>query len=150
MKRHNRLLIGVCITALITLFGYLFFFLIGPIMLAGSPCPLYYITNNSADNHTIIVEIFDEDNISVLKETYNLSPGKNVRYNREIGWYPKISWYLITWPDGIYTFYFTLDDKYSERYTTGVFPTQSLNIELFYEDHRTNETIPIYISELAV
>ena len=150
MKRQNRLMIGVGITALIILFGYLFFFLIGPIMLAGPPCPLYYITNDTTENHTIIVEIFDENNMSVLKETYNLSPGKNVRYDRGIGWYPKISWYLITWPDGIYTFYFTLDNKYSEWYTTDVFPTCSLSIKLFYEDHQTNETFPIYVREFCV
>lgn len=150
MKKKNRLIIRVGITALIILFGYLFFYLIGPIMLAGPPLSLYDIRNNTAENHTIIIEIFDKNNISVLKETYNLSPGENIGYDREIGWYPKISCYLITWPEGTYTFDITLDNEYLERYTTDVRPTQSLSIELFYEDPWTNEIYPIYIREIAV
>ena len=76
-------------------------------MLAGPPLPLYYIRNNSDENHTIVVEIFDENNISVLHKMYNILPGEKVKHNRGIGWYPKPSWYLITWPEGKYTFYFT-------------------------------------------
>jgi len=150
MEKHSRFLIFVGIAALIILFGYLFLFLIGPIMLAGPPCSLYYITNDSTEDHTIVVEIFDENNISVLKEAYNLSPGKYVKYDRGIGWYPKTSWYLITWSDGTYIFYFSLDNKYSEKYTMDVFPTCSVNIELFYEDYQTNEIIPIYIRESCI
>ena len=150
MKRKNQILIGVGITASIILFGYLFFFLIGPIMLIGPPLSLFNIYNNTTEHHMIIIEIFDENNYSVLKEIYNLSSGENVKYDRGIGWYPKISWFLITWPDGIYTFFFTLDNKYVERYTTDISFTCSLSIELFYKDYWTNETFPIYIRESCV
>jgi len=146
--RHK--ILGVAFIALMILFGYLFFFLIGPLILTGPPLPLYYIDNRSSENHTIIVEIFDENNISVLRETYNLLPEEEIQYERGIGWGPKITWYLFTWADGIYTFYLNLDDKYSEWYTMDVFPTSSLDINLFYKDKRTNETFPIYIRELCI
>ena len=132
MKRKNRIIIAVGITTFIILFGYLFFFLIGPIMLAGPPCSLYHIFNSTNENHTVIVEIFDENDISVLKETYNLLPDTHVKYDRGIGWYPKISWSLITWSDGKYTFYVNLDNKYTEWYTTDVSPFCSVSIALFH------------------
>lgn len=131
MKRKNRMIIAVGIITFIILFGYLFFFLIGPIMLVGPPCSLYYIFNSTNENHTVIIEIFDENNISMLKETYNLLPDTRVKYDREIGWYPKISWSLITWSDGIYTFYVNLDNNYTEWYTTDVSPFCSVSIALF-------------------
>jgi len=81
---------------------------------------------------------------------YNILPGEKVKHNRGIGWYPKPSWYLITWPEGKYTFYFTLDNEYLESYTDDVFPTCTLDVDLFYVNPRTNETIPIEIGGVCV
>lgn len=149
LKRKNQILIVVCITVFILLCGYLFFFLVGPFILAGPPLSLYYITNRSAENHTIIVEIFDEKNNSVHEKTYNISPEEHVSYERRIGWEPKISLFLITWSDGTYNFHFTVDNKYSEWYTTGVSPSCGLYIRLFNKDSQTQKIIPIEIGTIC-
>jgi hypothetical protein len=151
IRRYNRKfmklkLLGVGIIAMMILIGYLFLFFVLPSMFSTS---LYYISNWSSESHIINVEIFDEDNVSVLKEIYNLAPEENIKYERRIGWGPTITWEFLTWSSGTYTFHFTVDNIYSEWYTTEVTPYCGQGIWLFYKDHHTNETIPIEIREFC-
>lgn len=49
-----------------------------PFLFIGMPSPLFSITNNDNNDHTVTIEIFDSTNHSLFKEVYELDPEANI------------------------------------------------------------------------
>jgi len=112
--------------------GFFLFNIFGPLIIVGSPLSVFSIYNKDENlNHTIIVEIFDSSNSSVLKKTYFLKPEERVEYDRAFGWYPSFSWSFITWSDGEYTFKFILDNETTKIHKTNLYSYKSISVWLY-------------------
>ena len=144
----RRKKIVIIIVLFIFLSGYLFF-LILPLVLVGSPTPVYYIRNHDEQIHFISVEILDENNVSVLQENYSLKPEESVRYERQINWHLPIPKYFISWSDGIFTFNFTLDNNISKSITREMYQYETIDVSLYFKGHYDPEPIPIEIQILT-
>ena len=134
MKNHKKItLTGAFI--LVLLLAVLF--IVGPYLIVGPPSPLFTAINHETEVHELRVEVFDSGNDSVLDETYELTPLKRISQ-------PKPLRFLV--PPGIgdedYTFKVTLEDGFTETYSTKVSTWSNVEIVVYgEEDH------PISISE---
>ena len=68
----------------------------------------FFLSNEGMNDHKVTVEIFDSNNTLIFNETYEMSPGDDVKS----GWITKI--------EGIYRYELTLDDKYNRTSYAGV------------------------------
>ncbi len=127
MKRWNKLLIG---TGIAFICAYFCLYAVFPVLLIGKPLPLFSVKNKDARKHDVVIEILDSNNKTVLKEVYELKPGEEFSYERGFGWYPRMTWYFITWSEGVYTFKITLDGKITKTYVTRVCPYKETVISL--------------------
>jgi hypothetical protein len=77
MKTGDKILIGVVIATLVAMIGLYIYF---PILLAGPIEPLQLHVRNSDDvnKHIIMIEIFNSNNKSIFKETYELDPKEEI------------------------------------------------------------------------
>ncbi|MEA1895699.1 MAG: hypothetical protein U9N36_11000 [Euryarchaeota archaeon] len=77
MKTRYKILIGVVITTLVAMVSFYIYF---PILLAGPIEPLHFHvgTNDNVNRHNITIEIFNYNNKSIFKETYNLDPKEGI------------------------------------------------------------------------
>ncbi|HII02980.1 TPA: hypothetical protein HA351_15450 [Methanosarcinaceae archaeon] len=134
MKNRKKIaLIGAFI--LLLLLAVLF--IVGPYLIVGPPSPLFTAINYETEVHDIRVEVFDSGNDSVLDETYELTPLKRISH-------PKPFRFLV--PPGIgdedYTFKVTLEDGFTETYSTKVSTWTNVEIVVYGEEDQ-----PISISE---
>jgi len=137
-------LIGIITFIIIS--GYLFLFVIFPCMLTGGPTSLYYIRNSDTKNHTIEIKIVDSTNKTVLSQSYNIQPDKNIQYDREFGWYPTINWWTpFTWSEGEYTFIAVLDGNFTASHITEVYFTQTICFRI-----KQSYSKPLEISVMVV
>ena len=65
MKRKSVLLIIVSIVAFLLLLS-----IVMPFLFIGKPTNLCTIANQDANDHKVMIEIFDSDNTSIFKEIY--------------------------------------------------------------------------------
>lgn len=119
------------------------FYVIFPFVLVGPPSPLYRINNEDVNSHKVVIEVFDPNNRSILKEIHDLSP-------KEIIEYQKPSSLKFTRPEGDYTFKVILDGEITETFETEVYPHSMVDIRLYYEDSNSREVIPIDVREVVV
>ena len=59
-----------------------------PFIFIGPPSPLFFISNKDVNEHEAVVEIFNSDNESVFKKTYELAPEEYISQ-------PKPAWLLL-------------------------------------------------------
>jgi hypothetical protein len=78
MKTRNKILIGVGIVVLLVVGFYVIF----PFYLVGPPLPLLSLKNEDVSSHEVVIEIFDQNNKSIFKETYELDPEEEIRHPR--------------------------------------------------------------------
>ena len=122
----RKLLVGFVVTIAII---YTFFYVVGPILLVGNPLPLYTIKNEDNRSYKVEISIVDsKSNKTLLKKDYYLKPYETVSYERTFGWYPSVTWYPITWPEGCYEFRISLNGKVVKSYTTCVYPYKTVQI----------------------
>ena len=140
----NNLLRSTGIVAIGIALGYLFFFVLFPIIMIGAPTPLYSIHNFDTKNHALIIKILDSRNTTVLVKTYDVLPARSIAYDRGFGWYPKAAWTPFTWSEGEYTFSVMLDEAYTASHTTHVRITQTVVIDIDFMD------TPLKITEVWV
>ena len=114
-------------------------------MLIGGPTSLYYISNHDIKHHTIAIKILDSTNKTVLLQSHNIQPDKNIHYNRGFGWYPTITWTPITWSEGEYTFIAVLDGNFTASHITEVFITKTIWIQI-----KPGDSEPLEIGEMLV
>jgi hypothetical protein len=134
----KRIVIVLCVLFL----GIYLFFLVFPLLLVGSPTSVYFVGNEDDNTHNLTVEIFDEQNVSVLKETYVLDANESIFYNREVRWYFPFPSSFVTWSDGLFTFSFTVDNSVTNQITREInqYVTVAVDIE-----PSENDTISIDI-----
>ena len=139
MKRSNKIIIGIGIVIV----AVVSFHIIFPFFLVGSPLPLYYVQNEDDNSHEVVIEVFDPHNISILKETHDLSPKDSIEH-------PKPSSLKFTQVEGDYTFKVTLDGEITETFETEVYPHSMVDIGLYDEDSNSGEVTPIYIRVMVM
>ena len=132
------------IILLIIFIGLYLFFAVFPVMMM-SPASLYYIKNADEATHNIMVEIFDENNLSVFMKNYTLGPEESVSIDRKVNWHLPLTSSFITWSDGVYFFNFTVDNNVSKEYIREVNMFESISVRLYTTDYSSSEIIPIEI-----
>jgi len=86
--------------------------------------PFFIIQNQDLNDHKVVVEVFDSNNRSMLKEEFLVSSKTSAAF-------PKPLWFEIDrWSE--YTFKVTLDDKFIETYTTKIHLLSMVSIILDY------------------
>ena len=134
----------IAVLLVIVFIGLYLFFNVLPIVIV-SPAPLYHIYNADEQNHNITVEIFDENNVSVLKKHYMICPEESVDIEREINWHLPFTSSFVTWNDRTYRFNFTVDGNVSKEYIGGANQYECISVSLYTTDYSSSEIIPIKI-----
>ena len=116
MKTRNKILIGAGIVLLLAVGLYFIF----PFYLVGPPLPLLSLNNGDVSNHEVVIEIFDQNNKSIFKETYALDPKEELRYPRPF--LLKFRWLKEC------TLKVTVDDNATEMYKTDVYAWKEFGI----------------------
>jgi hypothetical protein len=131
-KRISKkiLLRVIGIFTIVIIVGYLFLFVLFPMIIMGGPTSLYFIGNHDTKNHTIVIKIFDSTNKTVLLQSYKMQPDTTIQYARGFGWYPTVTWTPFTWSGGKYTFIAVLDGNFTASHTTNVQITQTIWIDI--------------------
>jgi len=70
VKTRNKILAGAGMVVLLVICFYIIF----PFYLVGPPLPFLSLKNRDDINHEVVIEIFDQNNKSIFKETYELDP----------------------------------------------------------------------------
>lgn len=107
------------------------------------PAELFYISNNDDVNHTVEVEILDSKSDSIYLKSFNISPDSVIKIDRGFDWCPKSRFYWLSWDEGSYTFYVTLDDTYNKSHYIQLYPRVSIYIKI-----DSNEPFPLEIHRL--
>ncbi|HII80347.1 MAG TPA: hypothetical protein HA261_08135 [Methanosarcina sp.] len=138
MRSFRRsLMLGISLLLLVLMS----LFVVVPYLIVGPPTPLFSVRNHDVGVHELRVEIHDSKNNSVLDKTYELSAGEEV-------YHPKPFRFLIPgFEMADYTFKFTLDNRFTETYSTNIQPWNTVEVEL-YSDYA--EGRPIFIGEITV
>lgn len=130
-------MLGISLLVLI----FMLLFVVVPYLIAGPPTPLFSVRNHDVVVHELRVEVYDSKNNSVLDKTYELSAGGEV-------YHPKPFRFLVPgFEVADYTFKFTLDNGFTETYSTNFQPWNTVEVEL-YSDYA--EGRPIFIGEITV
>lgn len=119
------------------------FILYLPFIFMGPASPLFTIHNYDASNHTVVVEILDSGNQSLMKETYEIGTESDISQKRP---------FLLSLPlsKGDFTFDVIVDEKNVGLYHVEIpHPHTMVNIRLYYEDYTGNMT-PISVEVVAV
>jgi hypothetical protein len=136
MKTRNKILIGVGIVVLLVVGFYIIF----PFYLVGPPLPLLSLKNGDAINHEVVIEIFDQNNKSIFKETYELDPKEEIGYPRPF--LLKFRWLKEC------TLKVTVDDNTTKMYKTDVYAWKEFAI--FIDKDSVSEEINIGIGAIVV
>lgn len=132
---RNKIICGVGIITLVIISGCLFFFIILPMMiLPPYPASLFVISNHDDMNHTVRVEIFNSENNSIFLESFDVTPDVLTKVDRGFDWCPKNRFWWLSWDEGSYTFYVTLDDAYNTSHYTELYPSKSVWISIISDD----------------
>lgn len=122
MRSYKKnLMIGISLLILI----FILLFVVTHYLIAGPPTSLFSIRNHDAGVHELRVEIYDSKNNSVLNEIYKLSAGEEV-------YYPKPFRFRVPGFEVVdYTFKFTLDNRFTETYSTNIQPWNTVEVDLY-------------------
>jgi hypothetical protein len=132
MNKKKIKIIVLIITVLI-LSSFLFVFIILPFMiLPAYPVELIYIHNFDDINHTVVVQIFDSENSSIYLKSFNIKADDSITIDRGFDWCPNNRFYWLSWEEGSYTFYVTLDDIYNESCTVDLYPLMTVCIDVYF------------------
>ncbi len=136
-KSYARILIGFVI-----LLAVLFITL--PYVFMGPPGPLFSISNNDVNKHSVAVELINSDNKSMFKQTYELAPKTQISQSK-----PLWLLLLLSIPPGNTnecTFKVTLDNNVVDTYQIGLQAWVMADIILYGSDAET----PLSVRILAV
>ncbi|AKB19224.1 hypothetical protein MSWHS_2361 [Methanosarcina sp. WWM596] len=130
MKKSDVLLVVVSIVTLIAIC-----LISMPYIFIGPPLPLFSIYNNDINEHEVVIEIFDSNNESVFKQTYEMAPEAMISQSKPV-------WLLLqlSIPPGNeenYTFKVNLDNNVTNTHQIGLQVWVMADIML-YEDNTEN------------
>lgn len=137
MRTINKILIGLGIIVLIISVAK-YFYIIGFLLEPVEPLR-FSIHNSDINKHIVTVEIFDSNNKSLFKETYE------VNLKEEPILSPKI-----TEKKGEYTFKVTLDDKIEKTYKAEIGVGGGRVSIWLYNENVSGSKDPIYITQVIV
>ncbi|AKB30150.1 hypothetical protein MSSIT_3431 [Methanosarcina siciliae T4/M] len=130
---------GKLVILLMLLTIALFFYISLPFMFRGPAAPLFVIHNHDIKGHEVAVEVFDQQNKSIINETYSLeSEGdfsqarpSSLRFHRE---------------KREYTFKVTMDKQITSTVKMEIPNNYSLvDIWLYSKDYESGEIVPIFM-----
>jgi hypothetical protein len=124
--------------------GVYLFFNVLPVWIV-RPAAVYHIYNPDDIDHYITVEMFDENNESVLFRNYTLSHEESVSLEREINWHLPFTSSFVSWNDETYRFNFTVDGNASKEYVRELSQYECISVWIYHYDEKKNEMIPIEI-----
>lgn len=144
MNRRKKILIVGAISLIILTGFIIFLFIILPFMiLPPYPAELFYIRNWDDMNHTVVVEILDSDSNSIYLKSFDVKPDAYIKVDRGFDWCPKSRFYWLSWDEGSYTFYVSLDNTYNTSHYIELYPRVSVHIRI-----DSDEPYPLSISRL--
>jgi hypothetical protein len=118
-----------------------------PFIFTGSTAPFFVIHNDDIKSHEAVVEVFDQNNKSVINETYSLEPKSDFSQSRPLN-------VKLSWEKKEYIFKVTMDKKIINM-TKVEIPNRrtSVYIRLYYKnyedsphlDYESPDRIPIFI-----
>lgn len=122
----NKFII-IAFLLIIALVSYISLPILIPFIFGGSAAPLFVIHNHDDKSHEVTVEVFDQNNNSIINETHTLERRSDFTRSR-----PLIV--RLPWEDIEYTFKVTMD-KQITNVTKVEIPDRktSVNIRLYYE-----------------
>jgi hypothetical protein len=102
-----------------------------PYLFIGVPTSLFSINNHDSNEHKVAIEVFDSNNESVFKKTYELAPKAYISQS-------KSTWLLmqLSIPSGNtkeWTFKATLDDDVTEIRQIKLQPWVTADVILYYD-----------------
>lgn len=112
-----------------------------PFMFIGLPTSLFFIGNKDVNEHEVAVEMFNSDNESVFKETYELDPEEQILP-------PKPTWLLLklSFPPGDkekYTVSVTSDNNITKTHLVELELWNTVDVELYNHEAETPIAINI-------
>lgn len=116
-----------------------------PYFIGGAPLPVFGISNFDSKNHSVNVQIFDSNNISLFDKTYELGDSQSEAYTVQ---YPENGWKDVhekerLFPTGTYTFIVTMDNNISKTQQIKMDDDRIASINI---DNNGNINIKTYIT----
>jgi hypothetical protein len=138
----------IAVILVVLFIGLYLFFNVLPLWIV-PPASVYHIYNADDIDHFIEVEIFDENNVSVLIRNYTLAPEESVDLDREINWHLPFTNSFVSWNDQTFRFNFTVDGNISKEYVRELSQYECISVRLYSYDYQMDEMIPIEIRIMA-
>ncbi|MEL4304897.1 hypothetical protein [Methanococcoides sp. LMO-2] len=131
MKINERVLVAGVFGALFLL---ILFILLIPFIFTGPASSFFVVHNHDVNDHTVVIDVFDSHNRSIVTETYELGPKSDISQKRPL----RLS---LPFSKGEFNFKVTVDDKIIGIYPVKIpDPYTMVNIRLYYEDYTGNMT----------
>jgi len=138
IKTMNKIIVatGVFVFILISCYAAIPFIFMGP------PVPLFTVHNHDITNHEVIVEVFNSNNESIIKETYMLDQKDDISRSRPLG-------LKLPWSGRKYIFKVTMDGKITETSKMEIPDVYTMvNIRLYKKDYVSGEIALIFIESV--
>jgi len=111
-------------------------------VIRGEILPLFTVHNQDTTGHEVIVEVFNSNNESIIKETYMLDQKNDISRSRPLG-------LKLPWSGGEYTFKVTMDSKITETSKMEIPDVYTMvNIRLYKKDYVSGEIALIFIESV--
>ena len=131
MKKNDRRIVAGVFGAFILL---ILLILLTPFIFAVPASSFFVVHNHDISDHTVVIDVFDPHNRSIITETYELGPESDISQKRPF----RLS---LPFSKGEFNFKVTVDGK-----DMGIYPVEipdpytMVNIRLYYEDYTGNMT----------
>ncbi len=133
----------ILVTVFATFILLITFILFMPFIFSGPASPFFVVHNHDVNNHTVVIDVLDSRNMSIITETYELGPKSDISRKRPLRLSLPLS-------KGEFMFNVTVDNKTIGTYHVEIpHPHTMVNIRLYYEDYTGNVT-PISVEVAAV
>lgn len=135
---------NLVISGIIILLAALFLYISLPFIFMGPAAPFFVIHNHDVKSHEVIVEVFDQNNKSIIYETYRLEPEDDFSQARPFS-------LQFQREKREYTFKVTMDKQITSVVKMEIPHSHTLvNIRLYNKDYESGEIVPISMKTAAV
>lgn len=132
------------ISGIIILIAALFLYIFLPFIFMGPAAPFFVIHNHDAKSHEVVVEVFDQDNKSIINETYHLEPEDDFSQARPLS-------LQFQREKREYMFKVTMDKQVASVVKMEIPHSHTLvNIRLYSKDYESGEIVPISMKTAAI
>ncbi|KKG08373.1 hypothetical protein EO92_07085 [Methanosarcina sp. 2.H.A.1B.4] len=136
MGNTAKKLVILCIVILITV---LIFYISIPFVFMGAAAPFFVIHNHDITSHEVMVEVFDQQNKSIVNETYRLEPESDLSRARPLS----LQFHR---EKREYTFKVTMDKQITNTVKMEIPHSHTLvDIRLYSKNYESGEIVPIFM-----